>query len=177
MGCGSSTAQKVSPSTHKKPANTKPKIKEETPVEVIAKADSASNKTKSVENVRPSTNDSKLLTKRPSSHNGSIASGKGSPKAGLKSRKLIRDSRGSVRPGSSSSTNSEIERNFSGDTRNRASVEKLFQASSPSTQEIAASPPIGITFFFFFFLVAYVEERLWWPIQSPNIGGKKKASS
>ena len=32
-------------------------------------------------------------------------------------------------------------------------------------------------FFFFFFLVGYVEERLWWPIQCPNIGGKKKASS
>ena len=30
---------------------------------------------------------------------------------------------------------------------------------------------------FCFFLVGYVEERLWWPIQSPNIGGKKKASS
>ena len=30
----------------------------------------------------------------------------------------------------------------------------------------------------FVFLVGYVEERLWWPIQSPNIiGGKKKASS
>ena len=29
----------------------------------------------------------------------------------------------------------------------------------------------------FFFLVGYVEERLWWPIQSPNKGGKKKASS
>ena len=28
-----------------------------------------------------------------------------------------------------------------------------------------------------FFLVGYVEERPWWPIQSPNIGGKKKASS
>ena len=28
-----------------------------------------------------------------------------------------------------------------------------------------------------FFLVGYVEERLWWPIQSPNIGRKKKASS
>ena len=28
-----------------------------------------------------------------------------------------------------------------------------------------------------FFLVGYVEERLWWPIQSSNIGGKKKASS
>ena len=28
-----------------------------------------------------------------------------------------------------------------------------------------------------FFLVGYVEESLWWPIQSPNIGGKKKASS
>ena len=31
--------------------------------------------------------------------------------------------------------------------------------------------------FDFFFLVGYVEERLWWPIQSPNIGGKKKAIS
>ena len=30
-------------------------------------------------------------------------------------------------------------------------------------------------FFFLFFLVGYVEERLWWPIQSPNTGGKKKA--
>ena len=30
---------------------------------------------------------------------------------------------------------------------------------------------------FFFFLVGYVEERPWWPIQSPNIGRKKKASS
>ena len=28
-----------------------------------------------------------------------------------------------------------------------------------------------------FFLVGYVEERPWWPIQSPNIGRKKKASS
>ena len=28
-----------------------------------------------------------------------------------------------------------------------------------------------------FFLVGYVEERLWWPIQSPNIGRKKEASS
>ena len=28
-----------------------------------------------------------------------------------------------------------------------------------------------------FFLVGYVEERLWWPIQGPNIGRKKKASS
>ena len=28
-----------------------------------------------------------------------------------------------------------------------------------------------------FFLVGYVEKRLWWPIQSLNIGGKKKASS
>ena len=25
--------------------------------------------------------------------------------------------------------------------------------------------------------MGYVEERLWWPIQSPNTGGKKKASS
>ena len=29
----------------------------------------------------------------------------------------------------------------------------------------------------FFLLVSYVEERLWWPIQSPNKGRKKKASS
>ena len=26
------------------------------------------------------------------------------------------------------------------------------------------------SFFFFFFLVGYVEERLWWPIQSSDIG-------
>ena len=29
-------------------------------------------------------------------------------------------------------------------------------------------------FFFFFFLVGYVEERLCWPIQSPNIERKKR---
>ena len=29
-------------------------------------------------------------------------------------------------------------------------------------------------FLFIFFLVGYVEERLWWPIQSANIGRKKK---
>ena len=29
----------------------------------------------------------------------------------------------------------------------------------------------------FFFLVGYVEERPWWPIQSPNKERKKKASS
>ena len=28
-----------------------------------------------------------------------------------------------------------------------------------------------------FFLVGYVEERLWWPIQSPNNGRKKKLKS
>ena len=36
---------------------------------------------------------------------------------------------------------------------------------------------VNFLFFFYFFLVGYVEERLWWPIKSPNIGGKKKASS
>ena len=30
---------------------------------------------------------------------------------------------------------------------------------------------------FLFFVVGYVEERLWWLIQSPSIGGKKKVSS
>ena len=35
----------------------------------------------------------------------------------------------------------------------------------------------GANFFSFFFSGFYVEERLWWPIQSPNIGRKKKASS
>ena len=35
----------------------------------------------------------------------------------------------------------------------------------------------GKTFHKFFFLLGYVEERLWWPIQSPNIGRKKKANS
>ena len=29
----------------------------------------------------------------------------------------------------------------------------------------------------YFFLVSYVEERLWWPIQSPNKGRKKKEES
>ena len=27
---------------------------------------------------------------------------------------------------------------------------------------------------FFFFLVGYVEERPWWPIQSPNTGGEER---
>ena len=33
------------------------------------------------------------------------------------------------------------------------------------------------SFLVFLFLVGYVEEGLWWPIQSRNIGGKKKLSS
>ena len=36
---------------------------------------------------------------------------------------------------------------------------------------------VNRAFFFFFFLVGYVEERPWWPIQSPNKGRKKNASS
>ena len=30
--------------------------------------------------------------------------------------------------------------------------------------------------FFFFFIVGYVEERLWWPIQSPDIGASTTES-
>ena len=58
------------------------------------------------------------------------------------------------------------------------------KASSLEDREIKSSLLIAthashqhIYIFFFFFLVGYVEERLWWPIQSPNIARKKKASS
>ena len=53
----------------------------------------------------------------------------------------------------------------------------------PLNSRTKASPPGAVlrhtkdrndNVLFFFFLVGYVEERLWWPIQSPNIGTKKK---
>ena len=40
-------------------------------------------------------------------------------------------------------------------------------------QEKATNAKLDLTLF----LVGYVEERPWWPIQSPNIGRKKKANS
>ena len=43
--------------------------------------------------------------------------------------------------------------------------------------ELTISATFNTLIFFLFFSVGYVEERLWWPIQSPNIGRKKKASS
>ena len=52
-------------------------------------------------------------------------------------------------------------------------LEKWFLMRGLSVNFLAESA----TFFLFLFLVGYVEERPWWPIQSPNIGGKKKASS
>lgn len=144
MGCGSSTAQKVSPSVGKITVDDMPKERNDTQVEKIAKIDDNNNKSKSEENVKSSSSvDGKLLGKRPSSHDGSIRSVKESPKTGLKGRKLIRDSRGSVRPGSASSMNSELERKFSADIRKRENVEKLFQAS----HEKPALPPIGINSF------------------------------
>ena len=143
MGCGSSASQKVSPSINQNSQNVKPKVLEETPVEVIAKADNNSI-SKSPKNARPPSPGTKLLTKRPNSRNGNINSSKESPKTGAKARKLVRDSRGSVRPSSASSTNSEVERQFSGDTQKREDTEKLFQASSLSTQEKPPLPPIGM---------------------------------
>lgn len=139
MGCGSSA---VSPSINKNNEDVKPRKHEETPVEVIAKADNNS-KLKSSENVRPSSSGTKLLIKRQNSHNGNINSSTESPKTGVKVRKLVRDSRGSVRPASASSTSSEVERQFSGDTRKREDTGTLFQASSLSTQEKPPLPPIG----------------------------------
>ena len=148
MGCGSSTAQKVSPTINESLKDAKPKQRNETPVETITKTEANNNKSRSLENVKPPSSDPKLLTKRPSSHSGSIKSVKESPKAGAKSRKLVRDSRGSVRPASATSTNSELERNFSADIRKRESVGKLFQASSSSSsmQEKPTLPPIGLYF-------------------------------
>ena len=48
--------------------------------------------------------------------------------------------------------------------------------TSTSTSCRAKKIPVNSiqTLLYTFFLVGYVEERLWWPIQSPNIGGKKK---
>ena len=34
-----------------------------------------------------------------------------------------------------------------------------------------------LPYIIYFILESFVGERPWWPIQSPNIGGKKKASS
>ena len=60
-------------------------------------------------------------------------------------------------------------------------------AKTPTQREgshqLSVIPDVGITRLGrierkglgYFFLVGYVEERLWWPIQSPNIGKKKKA--
>ena len=46
---------------------------------------------------------------------------------------------------------------------------------SPKYNDAAVISMLATGFFFLFFLVGYVEEKLWWPIQSPNTGGKKKA--
>ena len=58
---------------------------------------------------------------------------------------------------------------------------KLVQINFLASGEILISLNIvalyQFLFFFSFFLVGYVEERPWWPIQSPYKGRKKKASS
>ena len=42
--------------------------------------------------------------------------------------------------------------------------------------EIIMNIPLH-TMYLGFFFVGYVEERLWWPIQSPDKGTKEKANS
>ena len=126
MGCGASSEKKVSPSIKVGPNDAQPK--ERPASSNSAKFDVNLNKPHSLENVRSSFGKEKLLTKRPSSHSGSIRSTE-SPKH-KSSKKLVRDSKGSVRPQSATSTCSELERKFSGSISKKESVEKLFQASS-----------------------------------------------
>ena len=142
MGCGSSATQKVSPSITNNSQDSRPKKQKETPVESIS-TDDDNNKFQQRERTL-SSSDTIPLAKRSSSHSGSLKSSTESPKPGTKARKLIRDSRGSVRPTSASSNSSELERQFSGDQRKRERTEKLFQANTLPTKEKPPLPPIGL---------------------------------
>lgn len=130
MGCGAS-APKVAPSIQESTKDIKPK---ERPKSAASIRDENNNKIRSAENVRPSSN-TKILTKRPSSDNGSIHV-PSSPK-GTKNKIFVRDSRGSVRPQSASSINDDVERRFSAGLNKRESREKLFQA----TTKVPTPPP------------------------------------
>jgi len=141
MGCGSSATQKVSPSITSNSQDLRPKEQKATPIECISKADD--NKKFQQTESTFSSSDTIPIAKRSNSHSGSLKSSTESPKTGVKARKLIRDSRGSVRPASASSNSSELERQFSGDQRKREKTEKLFQANSLPTQEKPPLPPIG----------------------------------
>ena len=48
-----------------------------------------------------------------------------------------------------------------------------------NVQDQRANPRTASGFVYFdaVFLVGYIEERIWWPVQSPNKGRKKKANS
>ena len=63
-----------------------------------------------------------------------------------------------------------VELPFSVVSRPQGSMHDSALASLLSVMVLASFAPVV-------FLVGYVEERLWWPIQSPNIGRKKKANS
>ena len=130
MGCGAS-APKVAPSVQESTKAIKPK---ERPKSAASIRDENNNKNRSAENVRPSSN-TKILTKRPSSDNGSIRV-PSSPKE-TRSKIFVRDSRGSVRPQSASSINDDVERRFSAGLDKRESREKLFQA----TTKVPTPPP------------------------------------
>ena len=56
--------------------------------------------------------------------------------------------------------------------RNRNTIPDLLKAML-----VKVSVKDGKISNFFFFLVGYDEEKLWWPIQSPNKGRKKKVNS
>ena len=51
----------------------------------------------------------------------------------------------------------------------------LQKAFHKAMHEVITKKCLTITIRCTFFLVSYVEERPWWPIQSPNKGRKKKA--
>lgn len=121
MGCG---ASKVDPSIQSNVVDPNKK-----PTQANGVAEVNNNKTKSLESVRPSSR-SKLLSGRPSSASGSIKL-TDTPNKGAK-KSLARDSNGSIRAQSSTSINSEVERNFSENLVKTNSRAELF-AAKPQT--------------------------------------------
>ena len=62
-------------------------------------------------------------------------------------------------------------------SRNQISESIVSRDSNCYSQILGVFVSASLFFLVLFVLVGYVEEMLWWPIQSPNIGIKKKASS
>ena len=59
----------------------------------------------------------------------------------------------------------------------RGSLQNGYSHGSAPVVSIYIIVSLAVCLSYFFLLVGYVEERPWWPIQSPNKGRKKKASS